>query len=598
MEQETIITFEDIRAEFVKRSEYREIIRPPKARHTQRFIDGCRFWNGRYWEECDSEKLYGILSAIIVDLGEVKQNRKDAYIKNFISHFSIRSEEYERSSDSLFVIKNGVIDLNALLKCWKKTKSLEGLWEIRKDWFFDFKTFKYNYLTHAANVRLPEKLNLAKYSEDMGFFKSILLRTFGNQEESVDQFLKFLALSHTGDNTGNVFCNPYGKEKTGKSTIHRFLNNFYGNYHQTITTDCLFKENFNNLEQLFNCRNAKLVSVCEPNNERKDVSLLKKATGHDTLVFDKTIFEFKPSIIIFSNHLIIPKEKDSGGFDRRYALLPCGPVVQTPDSALLDKMIARKESFLIELLKRYVIFMSERESSNKMLEKPEITKKTVETIAKFQNPVKWFFDTWCTAFPSGIPFIGGTDMRLTDIRAIFMQSFIEFYNAEFRKLYFSSEDFYVHLTSISPQEFDAKMKSFHFNYDIKHQGRAIVFHNFIVQNPGKNQTVREFYQNQLVKFRYASDIDSAKELIHQAAMAPTILRTEDLLEENYTDLANDLQYPGFGYFNIPASKHIWIEVMLKNINFGLLSGNSFQFSQWLYSTVKEEKGIEIFNKMK
>ena len=135
----------------------------------------------------------------------------------------------------------------------------------------------------------------------------------------------------------------------------------------------------------------------------------------------------------------------------------------------------------MELLLRYVIFMEKRETSNITLEKPDITKRVFQTISRFKNPIQWFFDTWCTAFPSGLPYIGGKDIQLSEIRAIFMQSFIEFYNNEFEELYFASTDFYTPLRSISALKFDEVMKSLHFNYDMNHQGRATVFHNFIVE---------------------------------------------------------------------------------------------------------------------
>ena len=243
--------------------------------------------------------------------------------------------------------------------------------------------------------------------------------------------------------------------------------------------------------------------------------------------------------------------------------------------------------------------MKKREQSNKTLEKPAITEKTLEIIKKFKNPIEWFFHTWCTAFPSGIPFISGTDVRLTDIRAVFMQGFIDFYNKQFEDLYFSSNDFFVPITSISAQKFDAIMKSFHFNYDTNVQGKYITFHNFIVQQPGKNQTVRDFYLNQLVAFGYAKDFDEAKESIRQAAKMPTILKKENMYEDNFTDLLGTTEFPSFGFFNIIASREYWMANMLQYIlNNACLFSQGNMFTNWLYRTVEQNTALEIFNKLK
>lgn len=600
-EKEVKISFDDIVLKFIKKSEYRDLIRPPIARHTQKYSEGCVYWDGKYWASCDRNILEADLNSCITELGEVKRNRQDAYCKDFISHFAKTENEMNLDSDFLLVVQNGVVDLRNVLEIWKMmaNPTVKELWKQKDKWLFSHEDFKANHLTHIANVFIPDEWDDEKYDEEIEFFHKTLLVTFGGEEESFQWFLNYIAVSLTGENTGNTFCNLYGKQKTGKSTIKDFLADLFGSYFQPITTDCLFKESYNNLEQLYNSRNAKLVNISEPNNEKKDVSLLKRVTGHDPLVFYRTTFNFKASIIVDSNHLIEPKEKDTGGFDRRYAILPCGPVVQHPDSDLINKLKARKKSFFMDLLVRYCIFMAEREQSNKTLEKPAITEKTLEIINKFKNPIKWFFHSWCTPFPSGIPFIGGTDVRLTDIRAIFKQGFIDFYNKQFEELYFSSNDFYVPLTMISAQKFDAVMKSYHFNYDTNVQGKYITFHNFIVQQPGINQTVRDFYRNQLISFRYAKNLEEAENILNQASKMPTILKKENIYEDNYTDLLGSMEFPSFGFFNIIASREAWMSHMLQFILCnGLLISAGNIFTNWLYRTVEQNTAVEIINKLR
>lgn len=600
-EEEVKISFEDIYEKFIEKSEYKELLRPPVARHTQKYTEGCLNWNGKIWAPCDRNILEADLNSCITELGEVKRNRQEAYGKDFISHFSKKEEEINIDSDFLIVGENGVVDLRKVLESWKMmgNPTLKGLWEQKDYWFFSHEYFKDNHLTYIANFTIPDQWNDEKYDAEIEFFHKTLLVTFGGQEESVDWFMNFIALSMTGDNTGKTFCNLYGKKNTGKSTIKLFLAYLFGSYFQTISTDCLFQENYNHMEHLYNNRNAKLVNVSEPNNGTKDVSLLKRATGHDPLIFYHTSFTFKASILIDSNHLIDAKEDDTGGFDERYAILPCGPSVQNPDSDLINKLKARKDSFFMNLLERYCGFMKSREESNRALEKPVITERTLEIIHRFKNPIEWFFHTWCTAFPSGIPFISGTDVRLTDIRAVFMQGFIDFYNKQFEELYFSSNDFYVPLTLISAQKFDAVMKSFHFNYDNKVQGKYVTFHNFIVQQPGNNQTVRDFYLNQLVSFGYAKNLDEAEGIIDQASKMPTILKKENMYEENYTDLLGSTEFPSFGFFNIIASREVWMKNMLQFIlGNGLLFSGGNCFTNWLYRSVEQNTAVEIFNKLK
>lgn len=596
MEKDVKISFEDIMRDFEK-TPYRDLIRVPKARHTERLIDGCRYWTGKYWAACNPNKLQATLDKIIIGLGEVRRNRQEAYAKDFISQFILAPEKCDVDTDFLLVIENGVIDLREVLRCWKmmENPSVEGLYDLKSSWFFPHSKFKENHLTHMATVALPDAFDATEYSEDMDFIRKTFLVTFGNQEESFEWFEKFLALSLTGENTGNVFCNLYGKQKTGKSTMKKFLESLFGGYFQTVTTDCLFRETYSNLEQLYEYRNAKLVSVSEPNNEKKDVSLLKKVTGRDTLVFDKTSFTFKASILIDSNHLLVPREKDTGGFDRRYAILPCGPVVQNPDSDLLAKLEARKESFLLRLLVVHATFITEREDGNAILEKPEITEKTTELISRFQNPVKWFFDTWCTSFPSGILVTKGTDMRLSDIRSIFMQGFIEFYAKEFNELYFSSEDFYVDFADISPQKFNSEMKRYHHNYDDNNHGRAIVFHNFIVQNPENYPSTKDIYLNQLVVTGCTESLQDAKLMMENAAKMPCIQKTANIYVDNYSDLMNDFNFPSFRFFNIQIpNKEAWKEQMLCHI---ISVGTEF-LMHWLFHLIEKEKAMEICGKLR
>lgn len=601
IEKEVQITFEDIFQKFSKMSKYTELLRGPIARHTQRYIDGCRFWDGKYWALCDTNKLESELRGIIIELGEVKKNRQDSFIKDFVAHFAVTETDMDIDTASLLVIQNGVIDLQELCYCWELmgNPTVEDLLKNKEQWFFSHEKYKKNHLTRIANVSLSEIFDKDKFLDETEFFRKTLLVTFGGQVESFEWFMTYIALSLTGENTGNCFCNLYGKQKTGKSTIKDFLADFFGKYFQQITTDCLFKETFNNLEQLYNAHTAKIVNVSEPNNQSKDVSLLKRVTGHDLLVFDRASFTFNASIVIDSNHLIVANEKDTGGFDRRYAVLPCGPVVQNPDSNLLNKLKEKKESFLINILARYAEFMCEREKENKILEKPEITDRTLKIIQQFQNPVQWFFETWCTAFPAGIPFVGGTDIRLTDIRNIFMQGFIEYYENQFANLYFSSSDFYVPLTSISAQKFDAIMKSFHLNYDSCNQGRATVFHNFIVQDPGTNLSIKEFYKSQLVSLRYAADLQQAEEIMKEASKMPAILKKENMYEDNYADLLGSSEFPSFDFFHIVASREVWMANFLQFIlSNGLLFSMGNIFTNWLYRTVDQNTAAEIFCKLK
>ena len=91
-EDEVKISFEDILVKFSNMSEYKDLIRPPVARHTQKYSEGCVFWDGKYWAPCDRNILEADLNSCITELGEVKRNRQDAYSKDFIAHFA-KTEE-------------------------------------------------------------------------------------------------------------------------------------------------------------------------------------------------------------------------------------------------------------------------------------------------------------------------------------------------------------------------------------------------------------------------------------------------------------------------------------------------------------------------
>lgn len=600
LEQDVKLTFEDIQDCFTK-SEYSEIFQGPRVPHTIRYSEGCYSWNGRFWKLCNSNKLQAILSEIIIDKGEIKRNRQEAYSKNFISHFSISDEEFEVDTEFLLNTESGVIDLREVVRCWKllENPSIAGLMGLKDYWLFSHEQFKQNHLTKMATVSLPEEFDEKKLELDMEFFHKTFLVTFGKQEESYQWFLLFLALSFSGENLGNVFCNLLGKQNAGKSTIIDFLKYFFGSYFASISTDCLFKENFNNMGCLYNNRNLKLLIVSEPNGDPKEVSLLKRVTGHDQLTFDSTQFYCNASILITSNHIMIPKEVDTGGFDRRYAIVPCGPVIKDPDSDLLNKLLSRKDSFLLMLLEQYALFMVEREQKHIVLKKPKISEYTISTIKKFLNPMQWFFDEWCSPFPVGLPYFGDTNIRLTDLRALFLQDFYEMYETIFEELFFNSEDFHLRLTEITPKQFDDMMKSVHFNYDNHRQGRATVFHNFICRRPVNGMSVRDYVIDEMIKLGVAVDKESASELLVHYSKRPTVLLKEDCYEENFTDLQGDFLFPSFGFFHIPASRVMWMNQMLSGIisNSWLYTCSNY-FTNWLYMSVKQETAMEIYNNLK
>ena len=226
MTEENIkITFNDVLAKFNKRSAYKDLCRPPIARHTQKYTEGCVYWTGKYWAPCDRNILEADLNSCITELGEVKRNRQDAYSKDFISHFAKTDKDMDVDTDFLLVVQNGVVDLCKVLGVWKglENPTVQKLWEQKDKWLFSHEDFKENHLTHIANVFVPDVWHAEKYFEEIEFFHKTLLVTFGGEEESFDWFMTYIALSLTGENTGNTFCNLYGKQKTGKSTIKDFL---------------------------------------------------------------------------------------------------------------------------------------------------------------------------------------------------------------------------------------------------------------------------------------------------------------------------------------------------------------------------------------
>ena len=157
MEKENVqITFDDIYNEF-KYCKYGELLRGPKAKHTERYIDGCYYWNDVYWSACDPNLLLADLTEILIKLGEVRRNRQDLLIKNYIAHFAVSADKIDVDTDFLLVILNGVIDLRKLLICWKllDLKTIEELYKMREKWFFPHIKYKNNHLTHIANVSLP-----------------------------------------------------------------------------------------------------------------------------------------------------------------------------------------------------------------------------------------------------------------------------------------------------------------------------------------------------------------------------------------------------------------------------------------------------------
>lgn len=483
--------------------------------------------------------LDSLLRTCLYEVDVTEINRQKNLIKTFLSKFEKFESNFDRDGDNYFVGKNFAVDLTKLIQ--KKYPKIPDMLKDINLWDVPQQSLQANLITRYSEIKLPSSIENFVVESTVKRIKEILLRCMGNQEDSVENFLDYISAALYGIRKADYFLILQGVGGTGKNLILDFLQLIFGNYFTTIEADDLLNEKPSVKQKLYYRKSARIISIQEPSENKKKVSLLKRITGRGKIQVEGKEFTMSSLFLIDSNFPVEPSAEDSG-FDRRCYILPFGPKIpeEEQNRELLVELKDLAPYFLLELLRRFSCIEIEK------IQQPKITETVqywnhIERNGKF---VQAFMDICCTADVET-----GKEIALKDIREEFQTHFPAIYS-EYRKNYlfwFDGNKFEEIIQKTTAQEFNAIFLSRYKNHGLRN-GYPTIRH-LVVGNPGEFQTMEKRQIQDLVK-RFHIDEDEAKARIDSAREPSVAKARPNPLEEDYRELLSYVGLWGLHFFRI------------------------------------------------
>lgn len=533
-----------------------------------------------YIDSCLRECLY------VVGVTEI--NRQKILIKTFLSKFEKKESDFDREGDRYFVGGNFAVDLTKLIQ--KKYPKVSTMLRDKNAWDVPQISLQDNLITRYSEIKLSSNIENFIVESAVKRIKEILLRCMGNQKDSVESFLDYISAALYGIRKADYCLILQGVGGTGKNLLLDFLQLIFGNYFTTIEADELLNEKPAVKQKLYYRKSARIISIQEPSENKKKVSLLKRITGRGKIQVEGKEFTMSSLFLIDSNFPVEPSAEDSG-FDRRCYILPFGPKIpeEEQNRELLVELKDLAPYFLLELLRRFSCIEIEK------IQQPKITKTVqywnhIERNGKF---VQAFMDICCTADVET-----GKEIALKDIREEFQTHFPAIYS-EYRKNYlfwFDGNKFEEIIQKTTAQEFNAIFLSRYKNHGLRN-GYPTIRH-LVVGNPREFQTMETRQIEDLMK-RFHINKDEAKEKI-DSARAPSVAKGKlNPLEEDYRDLLSYAGPWGFQSFRVfDGNPKNWKKAVINHLCYTQLqSMESFHF-EFVIKFVSQSETDRLCNILK
>lgn len=190
-------------------------------------------------------------------------------------------------------------------------------------------------------------------SAECPLFQEFLVRTFGQDKETIKFVQRLAGYSLTGSTKEQILAICLGEGATGKSTFLNLLKDILGDYAKQMPVDSLRRKPRTQSNDLAGLRSMRLVIDTEvPPGTALDEPLIKTFTGQDTINARKLYqeyFEFKPTFKLWLAANEMPTITDpTDAMWRRVIVIPFNHKVtgNKIDKDLSDKLFAEQSGIL------------------------------------------------------------------------------------------------------------------------------------------------------------------------------------------------------------------------------------------------------------
>ena len=561
--------------------EYKELFKEERTFSNESSFENIFFRNERgTLDRMDKDILQSKLSEILRDMDIYEINRQKAIIQSVLASYTKPASSFDINTESFFVLKNTVVDLEYL--SGKHYQTIDELLNDKKQWLHSLQEYKENLFTKYSMIDLPDDVSVDVFTNSIIKIRNTFLKSMGEKEDSVDCFFDYLAAALSGSRFADYIVCLQGAGGTGKTVLVNYCKYIFGLYFQSLDANDFLAEKPNIRQKLYYSRKARIISLSEPSDSKKKVSLLKKVSGKTNIEIEGKEFSMNSLFLLDTNFPISTDNFDSG-LERRLYILPFGP--QIPESEqnrnLLNELKEIAPFFLLELLRRFSCLDLTR------IHAPEITPSVLYWNALIQNKdtVTAFAKIMCTASAEE-----GKEFTLKEIHEIYDTHFLPVFSQYIKRNLFWIDNNVEKQFSFSqtPQSFNSIFSKYFRNCGCKNGYKTI--RHLIIGIPEGFNTMEEHQIQELVKrFHYSEE--HARLIIDKAKGPSSIKPSMDPYENDCRDLwayngpwnMNQFQAP-----TAEAWKHSVIDCLMQNPN----NIDSFR-SQFVINIMELSQGINL-----
>ncbi len=318
------------------------------------------FWNDTCWEIDNRGRVEELIPIFVHQVYRSLRYIPDKYQQeNFEKHL-VKSESFRR--------------LQAIAGILKMSKEIKV-----EDWELDSDNYLFNVENLTLNLRtgkarepntkhlITKKSNfIYDKAADCPVWKMFLMQIFNKDTQLIKFIQKAMGYTLSGDVSEQCLFILWGTGANGKSTFLNVLQELFGDYSCSASTETFMKKTSEQSNDLARLKGMRLVTTTEvEQGKQMSESLIKQITGEDELTarfLYGEYFSFKPTFKIFmaTNHKPKIRGADNGIW-RRIKMIPFTVTIppEQRDKKLTEKLIAENSGILNWLIQGYAMWKKE-----------------------------------------------------------------------------------------------------------------------------------------------------------------------------------------------------------------------------------------------